>query len=84
MLPNWRGHGGEPRRFIEDFLGDGGAAAPLVLFAIEVESGYLRPIRTDVKLEAQVKSVLIPCGIARAGGTAQDRTSLAELLQGIE
>ena len=57
---------------VQDFLGERRALAPATLFGVEEEGGNMRTIRTNVQLEIQLKRALIPGGITRTGGIAQD------------
>ena len=71
-------------RVLQDLLGEGWPVAPLGLLGVVIESGDPGAIRADVELELQFKGILIPSGITRASGIAQDRAGLSELLEGIQ
>ena len=69
---------------MQGLVGESRTAAPLGFFAVVIESGNAGAVGAEMQLQVEFESVLIPGGITRAGGIAQDRARLSELLESIQ
>ena len=68
----------------EDFLVELGSLGPQTAFAIEIKRGNHRPVGADVQLQVLFKALLVPSGVFRARGVAENRACLAVLLPRIQ